>query len=78
MPGGSGLSLARCSATGAQCYTDGPSCPLAPNGTAQICLPVTGGTGRPGDYGSRGADGPVSCGPLLIPATLVGPGLVCQ
>ena len=78
MPGGSGLSLARCSKTGAQCYTDGPTCPLAPDLTTQICLPVPGGTGKPGDYGIRGADGPVSCDPLLIPSTLIGTGVVCQ
>ena len=78
LPGGSGLSLARCSKTGAQCYTDGVSCPLAPDFTAQICLPVAGGTGSPGNWGPRGADGPVSCGPLFIPSSLVGTGLVCQ
>ncbi|MSQ47695.1 MAG: hypothetical protein EXR78_04780 [Deltaproteobacteria bacterium] len=79
LPGGSGLSLARCSKTGAQCYIDDiPACPLAPDNTAQICLPVAGGTGSPGNWGSRGADGPVSCGPLMIPSTLVGTGLVCQ
>ena len=81
MPGGSGRSVAQCSKTRAQCYTDGVACPLAPDFTTQICLPVsdgTDGTGKPGNFGLQGTNGLVSCAALGIPTAVTAVGLVCQ
>jgi hypothetical protein len=81
IPGGSGLSLARCASTGSPCFIeDGVgACPLLPNGSAQLCLPIPGVEPSPGSYGARGADGPVSCLALgLTPPSPPQEGLVCQ
>jgi len=81
IPGGSGLSLARCASTGSSCFVeDGAgACPLLSNGTAQLCLPVPGIEPSPGNYGPRGADGPVSCLSLgLTPPSPAQEGLICQ
>ena len=81
IPGGSAFTLARCSSDDSACSVeDGTSaCPLLPNGSTQICLPVPGVDPSPGNYGPRGADGPVSCFTLeLTPPTPPEEGLICQ
>ena len=81
IPGGSAFTLARCSSDGSACSVeDGAnSCPLLPNGSTQLCLPVSGIEPSPGNYGPRGADGPVSCFTLgLTPPTPPEEGLICQ
>ena len=55
IPGGSALSLARCSSDSSPCFVeDGAgACPLLPNGSTQLCLPVPGIDPSPGNWGAR-------------------------
>ena len=76
IPGGSAFTLARCSSDGSACSVeDGANaCPLLPNGSTQLCIPVPGIEPSPGNYGPRGADGPVSCFSVRVDATVAARG----